>query len=207
MKNTLIEELRAAEQEEQAKHVGDYDILVNSIAGGDEPDLELVQRTLSAAGRTADDLDRHVKMVRVFVQAEERVKAAKAEDYNAQLCEATEQRAALKQEREDAEREFKARDAELLDRIRAIRVGQSAASRAVAELAENKRALAAELRGEELPPEPVAPQPSRDIEVERHSTPNATKKPKGYDEFDPRWQKKYSSEGVISFWFNGNKVA
>ena len=33
----LIAELRAAEAAEEAKHVGDYDILVNSIAGGTPP--------------------------------------------------------------------------------------------------------------------------------------------------------------------------
>ncbi len=206
MKKTLIEQLRAAEQGKQAKQIGNYTTLVHAIAsGGDTLPVEKLQRILDDAGRTPDDLDRHVEMARRIGQIAANVEHAKSADYQAQLLAATKERSALLEEKESYLKEHKAREATLQGEIHTIRLSEAATKRDIAELSKRKRCLETELNGGEVLPEQVPAPPK--FKVQQHAKPNGAMRPRGYDAYSQDWECRSSAKGVVSYWHKGIKVS
>lgn len=194
--------LRAAEEAEVELPAEAYNLAVNALAADPNAlDFEEMQRILKESGKTTADLERHVKLIRPFVtgaaqRAEAEIAEAQAE-VEAVGAERTaiNRRLGTKLPSAEDSKQFEALSRRLAQAHRRMK----AANAKLAEIEHDRAALVAEIRGEELPSEPVAPTPTCEVTV----TPSQTLPPKGYDAYDKAWCKKYDERGVVRYYRNG----
>jgi len=204
----IFAQLRAAEAEEFEVTADSYNVMVSVLAADPNAlDIDEVQRVCLASGKSASDLERHVRMIRPFATGQARRAEEEIESAQAEVGEIGEARQALraalngKLPDEATTRKFDAlsrRLAQVLARIKAAR-------KQLVEFENNQAALRAELRGEPVPEPVKAAPPTPTVEVT--STPSQTSRPAKYDQYDPNWQMHWGPGGIVYYTFKGQRVS
>lgn len=203
-KTNVLAELRQREQRDRTASIATYREAVLAVARGKSVNTDDIAEAMAGAGHAAADFEAHVALAKRVLAANERVQAAESADHMGQLEAVTADRAEFQREREATLADLQARERDIEQRSAAIRSAKWSAERDAGSLRQIQAELHAALAGQPKPEPEIAPQPR--VEVSYGAAPQS-KRPADYDAFDPRWEMRYETAGVVHYYFNGKRVS
>jgi len=201
-KANVLAELRQREQRDRASAVATYREAVLAIARGEDVDADDIAEAMAGAGHTSSEFAAHVALARRLDT--ERSKVIERDDYHERLEAAGEALREFNAERERILDELAKRQRELEAKPGSIRAERLLADRQAAKVEQLSAELEAAVAGQPKPEPEATSKPT--MEVSYGAAPQS-KRPANYDAFDPRWEMRYETAGVVHYYFNGKRVS
>jgi len=200
--NNIIADLRKREASNEAHARDAYRQLVERVANGNEPTAAKAEKILAKAGHSAEKFAEHVSLAKEIAAQRQRAASLGTEEaMHDELEAAAEARTAFIQEKERALTDLARREKESEERLSAARRKIDMARRAGRSLAELEERFSGSL-GEHVPARTSAPESKASVQW----MPATTSPPKGYDRYDPQWERRLNRNGTLSYWYRGKLV-